>query len=75
MAAETESLDAKLLKDLRVLGKPPSFVGSDAEYQDFRFRFRIDMSLVSSVSQELMERCEIERSPISLAAVKALGNT
>ena len=31
------------------------------------------MSLVSSVSHELMDRCEIERNPISLAAVRALG--
>ena len=31
------------------------------------------MSLVSSVSHELMDSCEIERNPISLAAVRALG--
>ena len=31
MAAGTESLDAELLKDLRGLGKPPSFDGNDAE--------------------------------------------
>ena len=73
MAAGTESLHAELLKDLRSLGKPPSFDGNDAEYQDFRFSFRIHMGLVSSVSHELMDRCEIERSPISLAAVRALG--
>ena len=47
-----ESLDAELLKDLRGLGKPPSFEGNDAEYQDFRFSFRIHMSLVSSVSHD-----------------------
>ena len=29
----TEPLDAELLKDLRGLGKPPSFDGNDAEYQ------------------------------------------
>ena len=40
MAAGTESLDAELLKDLRGVGKPPSFEGNDAEYQDFRFSFR-----------------------------------
>ena len=73
MAAGTESLDAGLLKDLRGLGKPPSFDGNDAEYEGFRFSFRIHMSLVSSVSHELMDRCEIERNPISLAAVRALG--
>ena len=56
MAAGIESLDAELLKDLRGLGKPPSFDGNDAEYQDFRFSFRIHMSLVSSVSHELMDR-------------------
>ena len=72
MAAE--SLDAELLKDLRGLGKLPSFDGNDAEYQDFRFSFRIHMSLVSSVSHEMMNRCEIERNPISLAAVRALGD-
>ena len=32
------------------------------------------MSLVSSVSHEMMSRCEIERNPISLAAVRALGD-
>ena len=31
------------------------------------------MSLVSSVSHELMDRCEVERNPISLTAVRALG--
>ena len=31
MAAGTESLDAELLKDLRGLGKPPSFDGNEAE--------------------------------------------
>ena len=70
----TEPLDAELLKDLRGLGKPPSADGNDAEYQDFRFSFRIHTSLVSTVSQPLMDKCEIERNPISLAAVKALGD-
>ena len=69
-----ESLDAELLKDLRGLGKPPSFDGNDAEYQDFRFSFRIHMSLVSSVFHEMMNRCEMERKTISLAAVRALGD-
>ena len=32
------------------------------------------MSLVSTVSQQLMDRFEVERNPISLAAVKALGD-
>ena len=54
MAARTESLDADLLKDLRGLGQPPSFDGNDAEYQDFRFSFRIHISFVSSVSHALM---------------------
>ena len=74
MAAGTEALDAELLKDLRGLGKPPSFDGNDAEYQDFRFRFRIHMSLVGAVSQALMDKCDIKRNPISLAAVRALGD-
>ena len=60
MAARTESLDAELLKDLRGLGKPPSFDGNDAEYQDFRSSFRIHMSLVSSDSHELMDRQQWE---------------
>ena len=47
-----ESLDAELLKDLRGLGKPPSFEGNDVENPDFRFSFRIHMSLVSSVSHD-----------------------
>ena len=70
----TEPLDAALLKDLRGLGKRPSFDGNDAEYQDFRFSFRIHVSLVSTVSLQLMDRCEVERNPISLAAVQALGD-
>ena len=74
MAAGTESLDAELLKDLRGMGKPPSFDRNDAEYQDFRYSFRIHMSLVGSVSHDLMHKCEIEENPISLAAVKALGD-
>ena len=56
-----------------VLVKPPSFNGRDAEYQDFRFIFRIHTSPVSSVSHELMDRRGIERNPISLAAVRSLG--
>ena len=70
----TKPLDAELLKDLRGLGKPPSFDGNDAEYQDCRFSFRIHMSLVSAVSHTLMDNCDIERNPISLVAVKALGD-
>ena len=70
----TEPLNAELLKDLRSLCKPPSLDGNDAEYQDFRFSFRIHMSLVSTVSQPLMDKCEVERNPISLAAVKLLGD-
>ena len=69
-----ESLDAELLKDLRGLGKQPPFDGNDAEYQNFRFSFRIHMSFVSSVSHEMMNRCEIERNPVSLAAVRTLGD-
>ena len=34
----TEPLDAELLKDLRGMGKPPTFDGNDAEYQDFLFQ-------------------------------------
>ena len=70
----TEPLDAELLKDLRGLGKPPSFDGTNGEYQDLRFSFRIHMSLVSPVSHTLMDKCEVERNPISLTAVKALGD-
>ena len=29
--------DVELLNDLRSLGKPPTFGGTDAEYQDVRF--------------------------------------
>ena len=52
----TESLDAELLK----------FDRNDAEYQDFRFSFRIHMSLVSAVSHTLMDKCEIERAESDL---------
>ena len=68
-----EPLSADLLKDPRGLGKPPTFDGHDAVYQDFRFSFRIHISLFSAVSHTLMERCEAERNPFSLAAVRALG--
>ena len=46
-----EPVDADLLKDLRGLGKPPTFDEIDAEYQDFPFSFRIHISLVSSVAK------------------------
>ena len=69
-----EPLDAELLKDLRGLGKPPSFDGNDSEYQNCRFSFRIHMCFVNTVSQPLIEKCEVERNPIFLAAVKALGD-
>ena len=42
------------------------------DYQEFRFRCRIHMSLVSTVSHKLMDKCEAERNPITLAGVKAL---
>ena len=44
------------------LGKP-----NDAEYQNFRFSFRIHTIFVSSVSQTLMDKCEAERNQIALA--------
>ena len=69
-----QPLDTELLKDLRSLGKPPSFDGNDSEYQYFRFSFRIHMSLVCLVSHTLVDKCEVERNPISLKAVKALGD-
>ena len=50
-----------------------SFDGNGTDYQEFRFSFRIHMSLVSTVSHTLMDKCEAERNPITLAAVKALG--
>ena len=65
-------LDAKLLKYLRGLDKPRCFDGNNAEHQDFRFSFRIGVSLVSVVSQTLMDKREIKRNPISEVVVKAL---
>ena len=70
----TVPLDAELLKDPKGLGKPLSFDGTDADHQEFRFSFRVHMSLVSTVSHTLNEECEVGRNPISLAAVKALGD-
>ena len=49
-------------KYLRGLGEPPCLDGNDAEYQDFRTSFRIHMSLVSTVSQQLMDGSEVERN-------------
>ena len=66
-------LNIKFLRDLRSLGEPPTFDGTDAEYQDFRLSIRIHMSLVSPVWQQMLDKCEIEKNPISLQAVKALG--
>ena len=54
-------LDIELLKDLRSLGKPPTFDGTDAEYQNFRFSFPIQITLVGPVSQQLRDRCEAEK--------------
>ena len=53
----TESLDAAMHKDMRGLGKPPSFDGKDAEYQDFRISFRIHNSL-STVDGQVRSRVE-----------------
>ena len=50
LSTVTEAFGAELLKDLRGLGKPPSFDGNGAEHQDFRVSFRINMSFVSSLS-------------------------
>ena len=69
----TELLDVELLKDLRGLGKPPSFDGNDTDNQEIRFSVRIHMSLVSTVSHTWTDKCEAERNPIILAGVKALG--
>ena len=63
----TERLDAELLMDLRGLCKPPSFDGNDTDYHDFHFSFRIYMNLVNDVSNTLMDKCEAERNPITLA--------
>ena len=58
----TEPLDADLVKDLRGLGKPPTFDGNDTDCQDFRFVFRINMSFVSAVSRQLMDNSEAKRN-------------
>ena len=62
-----------MLKELRGLGKPPTFDGNGADYQDSRFSFRIHMSLVSAVSHTLMDKSDAEHNQIGLAAVQALG--
>ena len=54
-------------------GQAALFDGHDGEYHDFRFSFITHMSLVSSVSHALLDRCEFERNPIFVAAVRALG--
>ena len=46
----------------------------EGEYEDFRFSIRIHKSHVSSVSHAMMNRFEIERNPMFLAAVRALGD-
>ena len=56
-------LDIELLRDLRNLGKPSTF----------ELQLPIHMSLVSPVPQQLLDRCWIEKIPISLQAVEALG--
>ena len=69
------TLDAAQLKDLRGLGKPLSFDGNDTDYQELRFSFQSHMSFVSTVSHMLMDKCEAERNPITLAGVKAIEET
>ena len=69
-----KSLYIELLRDLRSLGNPATFDGTDAEYQDFRFSFRIHMGLVSPVSRQLLDKGELKNNPISLQADKAFGD-
>ena len=59
--SSVEPLDLELLEDLSGPGKPPVFDGNDAEYQDFRFSFRIHMSLVSSLTQTLLATVTVRR--------------
>ena len=71
MAAE--SLDAELLKDLRGLASRRRSMETMQSAKTFDSASEYTCGLVSSVSHELMDRCEIERHPISLAAVRVLG--
>ena len=64
----TEHFDAELHKDLRGLGKPLSFDENDAEYQDFRFSFRIHMPRqhsLSTVDGQVQNRAESGSSEIA----------
>ena len=54
LLAESMALDHDVLRDLRSLGKPPIFDGSDGSYQDFRFSFRAYMSLTSVQAIDLL---------------------
>ena len=65
----TEALDADLIKDLRGLGKLPTFDGNATDYQDFHCSFQTHMSFVSAVSHAWMDKCEAGWNQITLAAV------
>ena len=50
--------DPEVIKDLRRLGKPPSFDGTDSEFQDVRFALRIHLSLINDEMLGLMNALE-----------------
>eukprot|EP00975_Prorocentrum_lima_P017401 3676450-Prorocentrum_lima.AAC.1 len=67
-------LDADLLQDLRRLGKPPSFHGSDPQYPDFKFGLKTYMQLVSSVAADFFTAAEgAGERVIERARVDAVG--
>ena len=52
----------------------PRSMETTRSIKNFRLSFRNHVSLVSPVSHTLMDKCEVERIPISLTAVEAPGD-
>ena len=67
------AVPAEVLRDLRQLGKPPNFEGKDSEWPDFRFSFRVYMTLVSAVAEELLDAAEAAPNQIPVATIVQLG--
>jgi hypothetical protein len=67
-----DPLDAELLRDLRKLGRAPTFDGADSDFQEFRFSFRIYMALVNEHALTLLDAAEQRRTndPLTLASIR-----
>ena len=53
------------LPDTRLLGKPPSFEGDEAQYREWRFTMRAYSAVLSSDLARLMDQAEAEPLPLN----------